>query len=47
MGGHGHHHDPYTVPKAEVYNNQVEKIEQLNKLQNELAKRGLKDPWIR
>lgn len=47
MGGHGHHHDPYTVPKPEIYNNQVEKIRQLSKLQNDLAKRGLKDPWIR
>lgn len=49
MGGHGHgdHHAPYTVPKAEIYNNQVSKIRELNILQNELAKRGLKDPWIR
>lgn len=50
MGGHGHdhhHHEPYTVPKPEIYNNQVHKIEQLNYLQTELAKRGLKDPWIR
>lgn len=47
MGGHDHHHAPYTVPKPEIYNNQVEKIEHLNYLQNELAKRGLKDPWIR
>lgn len=47
MGGHGHHHEPYVVPKAEIYNNQVEKINELNYLQKELAKRGLKDPWIR
>lgn len=45
--GHGHHHDPYVVPKPEIYNNQVEKINELNYLQKELAKRGLKDPWIR
>lgn len=48
MGGHGHgHHEPYVVPKPEIYNNQVEKIKELKYLQNELAKRGLKDPWIR
>lgn len=47
MGGHGHHHEPYTVPKPEIYSNQVEKIEELNYIQNELAKRGLKDPWMR
>lgn len=45
--GHGHHHAPYVVPKPEVYANQVDKIRELNRLQNELAKRGLKDPWIR
>ncbi|XP_031616730.1 NADH dehydrogenase [ubiquinone] 1 beta subcomplex subunit 3 [Contarinia nasturtii] len=49
MGGHdhGHHNAPYIVPKPEIYNNQVEKISELRNYQNELAKRGLKDPWIR
>lgn len=48
MGGHGHddhHHEPYTVPKPEIY--KIEDAEQLVYLQNELAKRGLKDPWAR
>lgn len=50
MGGHehGHHHEPYVVPKPEVYNNvNVDSIKELRKLKTELAKRGLKDPWIR
>lgn len=46
--GHGHHHEPYTVPKPETWtHNQVDKIYELNILKTELAKRGLKDPWIR
>ncbi|XP_008561160.1 NADH dehydrogenase [ubiquinone] 1 beta subcomplex subunit 3 [Microplitis demolitor] len=49
MGGHEHHHgppkDPYRVPSAEEY----AKIEspELIKLQERLAKHGLKDPWMR
>lgn len=45
--GHGHHHEPYTVPKPESYSNKVEGIKELRELQDKLAKRGLKDPWIR
>lgn len=48
MGGHGHgHHDPYKVPSADIYSNKVNGIRELKMLQDELAKRGLKDPWIR
>lgn len=51
MGGHGHghgHHEPYVVPKPEVYNNvKIESIKELKSLQEQLAKHGLKDPWIR
>lgn len=45
MGGHGHHHAPYTVPKADVY--KVADCPELIKLEQALARRGLKDPWIR
>lgn len=46
--GHGHHHEPYVVPKPEVYNKvNVDSIKELRELKTELAKRGLKDPWIR
>lgn len=49
MGGHGHdhghHHEPYKVPKPEIY--KVGNIPELIMVQEELAKRGLKDPWIR
>lgn len=51
MGGHGHgdhghhHHDPYTVPKANIY--KIESAPQLVEVQQALAKRGLKDPWLR
>lgn len=50
MGGHdhGHHHAPYTVPKPETYRaSEVDKIYELSLLKKELAKKGLKDPWIR
>lgn len=47
MGGHdhGHHHEPYKVPNPNIY--KVENAKELVYLRDELAKRGLKDPWIR
>lgn len=47
MGGHehGHHHEPYKVPDPNIY--KVENAKELVYLRDELAKRGLKDPWIR
>lgn len=47
MGGHdGHHHAPaYKVPNASIY--KVEEVPQLLEVQNKLARRGLKDPWLR
>lgn len=49
MGGHDHHHhEPYKVPKAEEYNKvSIDKIYELKILKDALAKKGLKDPWIR
>lgn len=48
MGGHGHHHEaPYEVPKPEYYANKVDKVPELQMVQKELAKRGLRDPWLR
>lgn len=47
MGGHGHHHEPYKVPNASIYDNKAHTIQELKMLQDELAKVGLKDPWIR
>lgn len=44
MGGHGHE-PPYKIPDASIY--KVENIPILVKLQEKLAKKGLKDPWIR
>lgn len=47
MGGHehGHHHEPYKVPNPNTY--KVENAAELIYVRDELAKRGLKDPWIR
>lgn len=45
--GHGHHHEPYHVPKPEFYANKADKIPELVMVKEELAKRGLKDPWLR
>lgn len=46
MGGHGHHHEPpYKVPCASIY--KLEDAPDLVKLQEKLAKHGLKDPWAR
>lgn len=44
MGGHHHHHPP-PVPDWRSY--KAEDIPELRKLQQRLAKHGLKDPWIR
>lgn len=44
MGGHGHEL-PYKIPSPEIY--KVEDVPQLKYVQEELAKRGLKDPWLR
>ncbi|KAG8232846.1 hypothetical protein J437_LFUL012650 [Ladona fulva] len=47
MGGdHGHgHHKPYEIPDYKIY--KVEDVPELNSLQQTLAKRGLRDPWLR
>lgn len=44
MGGHGHG-TPYTVPHYSQF--KIDGIPELEEVQRELAKRGLKDPWIR
>lgn len=51
MGGHGHgdahghHAPPYFVPKADIY--KIEDAPEMMKLQADLAKKGLSDPWAR
>lgn len=47
MGGHGHgdHHAPYKVPKADIY--KVADSAELLEVEQALARRGLKDPWLR
>ncbi|XP_032685467.1 NADH dehydrogenase [ubiquinone] 1 beta subcomplex subunit 3 [Odontomachus brunneus] len=46
MGGHEHgHKPPYVIPNHEIY--KVEDVPQLKAVQEKLAKRGLKDPWLR
>ncbi|CAG9131321.1 hypothetical protein JYU34_014867 [Plutella xylostella] len=46
MGGHGHGHEPpYRIPDASTF--QVKGIPQLEALEEALAQKGLKDPWIR
>ncbi|XP_012285004.1 NADH dehydrogenase [ubiquinone] 1 beta subcomplex subunit 3 [Orussus abietinus] len=42
---HGHHKPPYVVPNYETF--KVEDCPKLIKLQERLAKHGLKDPWVR
>ncbi|CAH2098010.1 unnamed protein product [Euphydryas editha] len=44
MGGHGHE-PPYTIPKYTDF--KVKGIPQLEELEEALARKGLKDPWIR
>lgn len=43
MGGHGH--EAYKIPDYKVF--QVKGVPQLEELEKALAKKGLKDPWIR
>ncbi|XP_026316547.1 NADH dehydrogenase [ubiquinone] 1 beta subcomplex subunit 3 [Hyposmocoma kahamanoa] len=46
MGGHSHGHgEPYQIPDYKTF--KVEGIKQLEDLQVALAKKCLKDPWIR
>lgn len=45
MGGHEHHHEPYKVPDYKIY--KVENCPQLLGVQQALAQKGLKDPWLR
>ncbi|XP_003706346.1 NADH dehydrogenase [ubiquinone] 1 beta subcomplex subunit 3 [Megachile rotundata] len=46
MGGHGHGHGPpYVVPSPNIY--KVEDVPQLVRVQQRLAEKGLKDPWLR
>ncbi|XP_033219407.1 NADH dehydrogenase [ubiquinone] 1 beta subcomplex subunit 3 [Belonocnema kinseyi] len=48
MGGDGHGHGhgpPYKVPSHEIY--KWEDVPELKKMQEKLAKLGLKDPWAR
>ncbi|CAH2056988.1 unnamed protein product, partial [Iphiclides podalirius] len=44
MGGHGHG-PPYTIPDYKQF--KIEGIPQLEELEKALAKKGLRDPWIR
>lgn len=44
MGGHGHG-PPYTVPDYKQF--KIDGIPQLEELEKALAKKGLRDPWIR
>jgi len=43
MGGHGH--QPYKIPNPDIY--KVEDVPELKHVQEVLAKKGLKDPWLR
>lgn len=46
MGGHGHGHgEPYQIPDYKTF--KIEGIKQLEDLEAALAKKCLKDPWIR
>lgn len=44
-GGHHGHGEPYTVPDYKIY--KVENVPKLLQIQQALAARGLKDPWLR
>uniref|UniRef100_A0A1B6LA68 NADH dehydrogenase [ubiquinone] 1 beta subcomplex subunit 3 n=1 Tax=Graphocephala atropunctata TaxID=36148 RepID=A0A1B6LA68_9HEMI len=44
MGG-DHHHHKVEVPDYRIY--KVEDIPELVRVQKELARKGLKDPWLR
>ncbi|XP_072764593.1 NADH dehydrogenase [ubiquinone] 1 beta subcomplex subunit 3 [Anoplolepis gracilipes] len=41
----GHKGQPYKIPSPDIY--KVEDVPQLKCVQEELAKKGLKDPWLR
>lgn len=46
MGGHdAHHKAPYKIPSPDIY--KVEDVPELKRIQERLAKLGLKDPWLR
>ncbi|KAL0110851.1 hypothetical protein PUN28_014060 [Cardiocondyla obscurior] len=46
MGGHdAHHKAPYTIPSPDIY--KVGDVPELKRVEEELAKRGLKNPWLR
>lgn len=45
MGGHGHHHEPYTVPDYQIY--KLQNCPELLAVETALAQKGLKDPWLR
>ncbi|XP_076670301.1 NADH dehydrogenase [ubiquinone] 1 beta subcomplex subunit 3 [Andrena cerasifolii] len=46
MGGHGNGHgQSFEVPSPDIY--KVENVPELKKFQEQLAARGLKDPWLR
>ncbi|KAJ6650196.1 NADH dehydrogenase [ubiquinone] 1 beta subcomplex subunit 3 [Pseudolycoriella hygida] len=47
MGGHGHgeHHAKIKIPKADIY--KVADSKELLEVEQALARRGLKDPWLR
>lgn len=41
----GHKFEPYKIPDPSIY--KIEDVSELKNVQKELAKRGLKDPWLR
>lgn len=41
----GHKFQPYKMPDPDIY--KVEDVPELKRVQEELAKKGLKDPWLR
>lgn len=46
MGGHDHGHGPaYEIPNPDIY--KVEDVPHLKRVQEKLAEKGLKDPWLR
>ncbi|XP_011879637.1 PREDICTED: NADH dehydrogenase [ubiquinone] 1 beta subcomplex subunit 3 isoform X2 [Vollenhovia emeryi] len=46
MGGHEHHKGPpYPIPSPDIY--KVDDVPELKRVQEQLAKKGLRDPWLR
>lgn len=45
MGGHDHHTEKMEIPDYRIY--KVEDCPELLKIQERLAQKGLKDPWLR